>query len=128
MSGSDIIEINEIDTAADTININNSLDNMGGMKSTNFGSGIELLMNDKKKHSSSGGGNLTSDIDINDLNNLEDELNDITSDSKKSIKTARSDLFTSSIKLNESNNDDILEEPLSDPIKLGSSTKKSKRR
>ena len=127
MSGPDIIEISDIDTI-DTININNSLDNVGGsgggMKSANFGTGIELLMNDKKKHSNSSGGNLTSDIDINDLNNLEDELNDITSGSKKSIKTARSDLFSGSMKINESNDDDIVDEvPDMEHINLGQSTK-----
>lgn len=84
MSDTDIIEISEIDTV-DTININNSLDKVGGMKSANFGSGIELLMNDKKKNSISGG-NLTSDIDINDLNNLENELNDITHGPKKVLR------------------------------------------
>ena len=69
--------------------------------SVNFGSGIELLMNDKKKNSmSSGGGGLSSDIDVNDLNNLEDELNNLT-EPKKSIKSARSNMFSSSFKLND---------------------------
>ena len=47
--------------------------NLGGddSKSTNFGSGIELLMNDKNKSSSQ-----TTNIDIGDLDKLEDELND----------------------------------------------------
>lgn len=121
MSDTDIIEISEIDTV-DTININNSLDKVGGMKSANFGSGIELLMNDKKKNSISGG-NLTSDIDINDLNNLENELNDITHGPKKSITTARSNLFSGSITLNESNDLDDDEPITNDYIKLGSSTK-----
>ena len=48
----------------------------GGLKSTNFGGGIELLMNDKKKETN----NHTSDIDIEELNNLEDELNNLASD------------------------------------------------
>jgi hypothetical protein len=42
--------------------------------SPSFGSGIELLMNDKKRDS---GGRLNSDINIEDLNNLESELNDL---------------------------------------------------
>ena len=49
----------------------------GPQKSTNFGSGIELLMNEKKKE---GSGRQSSDIDIEDLNNLEDELNDLVDD------------------------------------------------
>jgi hypothetical protein len=45
-------------------------------KSVNFGSGIELLMNEKTKKESSG----SSDIHLDDLNNLEDELNNLSSD------------------------------------------------
>ena len=46
-----------------------SLDNIGGgsewgSKKTNFGGGVELLMNDKQKASAGP----TSDIDIDDLN------------------------------------------------------------
>jgi hypothetical protein len=47
----------------------------GGGKSTNFGGGLEFLMNDKMK--SGGGGNKGGgDIDIGDLNALEAELNE----------------------------------------------------
>jgi hypothetical protein len=49
-----------------------SLDNFSSNKN-NFGSGIELLMNDRK----TGPSNTTSDINIDDLNNLENELNDL---------------------------------------------------
>jgi len=108
MSNPEIIEISSLDSG-NTININNDIQdtNVGGTKSANFGMGIELLMNDKKK--SSGGGGMTSDIDINDLTNLEDELNDLTVGSKKSMKEARSDMLSGTFKLN----DDIpVEEPL----------------
>jgi hypothetical protein len=47
-----------------------------GQKKTNFGSGIELLMNEKKTASSGP----TSDIDIEDLNNLENELNNLANE------------------------------------------------
>ena len=43
------------------------------LKSTNFGPGIELLMNDKKSSTSK-----SSDIDIEDLSNLEAELNEFS--------------------------------------------------
>ena len=54
MSEPEIIDISNFNTGK-TININNSVDdiqeiNIGGSKSSNFGSGIELLMNDKKKN------------------------------------------------------------------------------
>jgi hypothetical protein len=58
------------------------------MKSTNFGGGLELLMNshskDNVKHK--------SDIDLEDLDNLENELNDLVEDIPMMSK-AKSDLF-----------------------------------
>ena len=86
--------------------------NSGGSKSSNksvnFGGGLELLMNDKLKSggrsSASAGGN----IDLDDLNELEDELNEL-SDSvsiNKVNKNFKSDIFSSSsIKLNSYDND-----------------------
>lgn len=69
---SDIIEISEINFD----NLNDSFSNHGGSsKKTNFGGGIELLMNDKKRSDNS-----SSNIDIEDLNNLEKELNNLVED------------------------------------------------
>ena len=48
-------------------------------KSANFGSGIELLMNDKKKHETK----KSSDINIDDITDLENELNDLTESTQK---------------------------------------------
>lgn len=85
----------------------------GGRTSANFGSGIELLMNDKFKNDSGsgrrGGGD---DITLNDLTMLENELNDISGDinsmgnsnsnSKKvSSRNMKSDIFS----INFSNDD-----------------------
>lgn len=50
-------------------------------KKTNFGGGIELLMNDKKTTSS----NSNSNIDIEDLNNLENELNSLAAETSDPI-------------------------------------------
>jgi len=47
-----------------------SLDENFSLKSSNFGDGIELLMNDKQKE------NIT--LEMNDLNKLEDELNNLS--------------------------------------------------
>ena len=44
------------------------------LNSSNFGGGIELLMNDKK---------MFNEIKIDDLTNLENELNDLVSDTSK---------------------------------------------
>ena len=99
MSGPEIIDVSSLgDDNIEEVRFGNN-------RSSSFGAGIELLMNDKKKSSSSGGGGLSSDIDINDLDNLEDELNDL-SGPKKSMKSARSDMFSGSFKLNDENDDD----------------------
>jgi hypothetical protein len=61
---SDIIDISPMDL------------NPSGFKSTNFGDGIELLMNEKvRDNKSSDAGN---DIHLDDLNNLENELNELS--------------------------------------------------
>jgi len=119
MSGPEIIDISSFgDDNIEEVSIGNN-------RSSNFGAGIELLMNDKKK-SSGGGGGLSSDIDINDLDNLEDELNDL-SGPKTSMKSARSDMFSGSFKLKDQEDDDDIEDsslqiPL-ESLNLGKSTK-----
>lgn len=76
-----------IDISVDFDNLDN---NWSSSKSTsNFGGGIELLMNEKK--SSSNGP--TSDIDIDDLNNLENELNNLASDTAPLSNNFDSGLF-----------------------------------
>ena len=62
-----------IDISMDFENLDNSWENN---KKSNFGGGIELLMNDKKTDSQG----LTSDINIDDLNNLENELNNLAAE------------------------------------------------
>ena len=80
----DIMEITELD-----FNDNDFGGNGGFGKSTNFGGGLELLMNDKIKESS----RPTSDIDLDDLNKLENELNDLVEDIPSSGFSAKSDFF-----------------------------------
>ena len=105
MTDADIIDIGTLDSGR-TININNSIEeiDIGGKASSNFGAGIELLMNDKKKISSNKG--MSSDIDISDLDNLEDELNDLSMP-KKNIKDARSDIFSGNFKLKGDDDDAV---------------------
>ena len=64
----------------------------GGLKSTNFGGGIELLMNDRVKEASGRGGN--SDINIDDLNNLEEELNNLTEETETFSFNNKSNFFS----------------------------------
>lgn len=82
---SDIIELSNLDY---NDNFNNN-----SMKSSNFGGGIELLMNDKVRE----GTRPSSDIDIEDLNNLENELNNLSDIHVKNTYSAKSDLFNPSI-------------------------------
>ncbi len=87
---SEIIDISSFDIDD---NLDNSWDNKGhghgsNMKSTNFGGGLEFLMNDKIRESSKP----TSDIDIEDLNNLENELNDLAEETSGSYQP-KSDMF-----------------------------------
>ena len=81
---SDILEITELDLNNNDFGFEN--------KSTNFGGGLELLMNDKVKDSNK----QISDIDLEDLNNLENDLNDLVDDipfNNTSYKP-KSDLFS----------------------------------
>ena len=84
-----------------------SVIDIGNSKSSgpvNFGGGIELLMNDKKKDS----GGPRSDIDLGDLNRLEDELNDLSEDANANIKvleSSKSGMFSSILNNPFSGND-----------------------
>jgi hypothetical protein len=74
---SDLMEITELDM------------NDGGFgRSSNFGGGLELFMNDKVRDSS----RPTSDIDLDDLSKLENELNDLAEETSSGF-APRSDLF-----------------------------------
>jgi hypothetical protein len=85
---SDIIELSELDFDSDIKDTNTK-----SIKSSNFGGGLELLMNDKIKLNSSS--KMSSDIDIEDLNNLENELNNLVDDSSTNNFKSKSDLFDS---------------------------------
>ena len=82
----DIIEISELD-----LNDDNFRPTRIGSSSGNFGGGLELLMNDKVSNSNKP----TSDIDLEDLNNLENELNELTEDIPRQTFNAKSDMFSS---------------------------------
>jgi hypothetical protein len=113
----EIIDITNLDTPSISLN-------EGNLKSANFGSGIELLMNDKLKNSADKS-NPGSDIDINDLKDLENELNDLSEEvdiNKPILKEVKSDLFSKPIKLNDIGEDDDYNNNEDDnkPINLGS--------
>jgi hypothetical protein len=76
---SDIIEISELDFN----------DDFGKSKKTNFGAGIELLMNDRVSSKNTSAG----DFDLEDLNNLENELNGLVEDIPSGGYKSKSDMF-----------------------------------
>ena len=83
------IKSNDDDTQS-VLNLN--MDSNNDRPSVNFGGGIELLMNDKKKS------NVASEIGLGELSELENELNDLTTDiGKKSLENSRSNLFDKAI-------------------------------
>jgi len=93
MSEPEMIDISSFD-----LNEHGGGSRKSGLKSSNFGGGIELLMNEKVKEGSAS--KLSSDIDLEDLTNLENELNDLAEDTDTihlgtSSYQAKSDLFGS---------------------------------
>jgi hypothetical protein len=81
------------------------LGGIGGKSSSNFGGGLEFLMNDKFKNDSGsggrGGGGDSGDINLNDLAVLENELNDLSGSggggggsSKRINREMKSDIFS----------------------------------
>ena len=90
----DILDITDLDEHP-VINLSRNSGGGSKQKSANFGEGIELLMNDKRKND---GGNkgMGADINLADLNDLEDELNNLSSasDMKTTKVKSKSSLFS----------------------------------
>ena len=99
--------------------------------SVNFGGGIELLMNEKRKSNDDGSRGGTADIDLSDLQTLENELNDLSEQNMK--QPSKSGLFNkalyaeNTVQKNTSNEDNIPIETTvhtesSKPIPIGKAT------
>lgn len=92
----EVIDINKV--SQDVLNISTD----SPKPSINFGGGIELLMNEKRSQNKTP----TSDIDLEDISKLENELNDLT-DSIKPINTSeitKSDIFKPDFSTNSISN------------------------
>uniref|UniRef100_A0A6C0AXZ3 Uncharacterized protein n=1 Tax=viral metagenome TaxID=1070528 RepID=A0A6C0AXZ3_9ZZZZ len=91
-----VIDINPNDTKS-VVNLNNDNASINNKPSVNFGGGIELLMNEKKKASS-------VEIGLGELSDLENELNDLAENvNTKSLENTRSNLFSKAIDATEKN-------------------------
>lgn len=77
--------------------------------SVNFGSGVELLMNDKRKTDGKKSGS-ASDIELGDLNDIEAELNKLT-DATSGVKNGDINIKSKSTLFN-----DMLNSPSGEPI------------
>jgi hypothetical protein len=92
----------------------------GSSKTTNFGGGLEFLMNDKMKNGGkSGGGSGSGDIDIGDLSALEAELNELSDVTGPSSSASKS-VFFSGIGAGSGSSNNNSVSFRDDPIELGS--------
>jgi hypothetical protein len=73
-----------------SLSFNDGPSSFGEPPSVNFGAGIELLMNDKKRSNS--GGNIN--IDLGDLDKLESELNDLSGANSAPASSSGGGLFS----------------------------------
>ena len=126
----DIIEIEPDDININNINIptfsdNDDDDDYGDIidkPSSNFGSGIELLMNDKNKNEKK-----STNIDIEDISKLEDELNELTSDvnfANSNVKKINNETKNNETKNNETRNIETRNIETDDNIDIGKKTAK----
>jgi hypothetical protein len=86
------IDLNNLDSIS---NISDDIPSNGKKNSVLFGSGIELLMNEKRKTNENKSNN-SEDIDLGDINDLENELNGYTKQSSTPANN-KSNLFKSII-------------------------------
>ena len=128
--GTEVIELDSAQSPVITIDKNNSppkrqIERSPSKSSVNFGGGLELLMNDKRK--SDGSKANTKDVGIEDLNELESQLNDLTEDIQNEKTISKSGLFnetkSNSIKLNDEPTKD--EEDESQKVKFAPSASSS---
>lgn len=86
----DLDNINLPNLKLNDTNLSDDEDIITSKPSINFGSGIELLMNDKTKNEKKS----STNIDIEDITKLEDELNDLTNNQvKQEEKSSKTKIF-----------------------------------
>jgi len=88
------INLDNLDSGITNLENNDSNQESKSLLESSFGGGIELLMNDKKKDKIS---NDNSKINVDDINKLENELNNLSEDTKSPKSVSKSSLFSTSI-------------------------------
>ena len=130
MDGIEVIDLNldSLPTESSSSRGGGGGGSSSGRPSVNFGAGIELLMNDKHKNSE-GRKSPAVDIDLGDLNDLEAELNNLTTEPAADVKNVSShsksglfggghSLFGNGFKLNTDSSTDKNNEK--DNVSIGS--------
>ena len=87
-------------------------------KSANFGSGIELLMNDKNKSDKKE----NSNIDVDDISNLEKELNEVADVEPLEKKSIKKNIFSDFFGNDKENGKNVKEVNINKAEDLGKST------
>jgi len=118
----EIIDIGNLNSSNSGIKLNLSSDDTS-LKSSNFGPGIELLMNEKKKDGGSSSYKKSNDdtIHLDDLEHLESELNDVTAYVNSSNSTQPTVTFNTD-KNNEIHEINLDEAPINITPSIGEST------
>jgi hypothetical protein len=88
----EVIDIGLSDLESVNLQFNDSTSNPSASNGVNFGPGIELLMNDKKKSAS-----FSTEVDLGELNRLESELNELSEKSASSSETRTLSGFASNL-------------------------------
>ena len=108
----EVIEISSIDSNGPTIKLNDEVDK----PSVNFGDGIELLMNDKRKNESK------SEVSLGDLSKLEDELNDLSNEMSVENPPSKKSLFNDVLGSTSASKTSIHSDATTEPIKIAKAT------
>ena len=108
-------EVIDIDTLDELPVINLSRDK-SSRPSVNFGGGLELLMNDKKRNE---GGKGISEIGLDDITELENDLNELSNEPVNIKVKSKSDIFNSGFKLKIDRSEDEEDDYGNEKISIG---------
>ena len=112
------LEIEDLGSGGIELTMDKKPNELSKQPSVNFGSGIELLMNDKKINNSSSSSKNKENLDIDDLTQMEEDLNNLDSIPKVTTRENKSDLFSNTTSFSSSSPKISLIDNDSDKIKI----------